>query len=237
MGRAGQKTALVAGATGLVGSACVRHLLHGSPFDRIIAVGRHPPPIRDARLEVRVAGLDALDAVDLPAVDTAFCALGTTIANAGSQDGFRRVDHDGVVAFARRAARASARHFVLVSSVGADASSSNFYLRVKGETEQAISAVGFRGVSILRPGLLVGERAESRPAEAVARAVVPLANPLLVGPLRRYRSIDADTVGAAMVGAALSGESGVRIIEYDDMVALSRAALRLTARGPYTPTP
>jgi uncharacterized protein YbjT (DUF2867 family) len=216
------RTALLAGGTGLVGSACLRHLLATSSFGRVIAIGRRPLPVRDARLEMRVAGLDALDAVELPAVDVAFCALGTTIANAGSQDAFRRVDLDGVVAFARRAALASARHLVLVSSVGADASSTNFYLRVKGETEQAVSAVGFRGVSILRPGLLVGPRAESRPAEAVARAVVPLANPLLVGPLRRYRSIEADTVGAAMVGAALARKPGVQVIEYDEIVALAR---------------
>lgn len=186
---------------------------------------------------MRVAALDALDVVDLPAVDVAFCALGTTLANAGSPGAFRRIDLDGVVAFAKLAARASARRFVLVSSVGADASSSNFYLRVKGETEQAVAAIGFAGVSVLRPGLLVGPRAESRPAEAVARAVVPLANPLLVGPFRRYRSIDADTVGAAMVGAALAGGPGVQIAEYDEIVALSRVALRLTARDPYTPTP
>jgi uncharacterized protein YbjT (DUF2867 family) len=214
---------LVAGATGLVGGACVRHLLGESRCERVVAVGRRAPAISDPRLEARLVGLDGLDGLDLPAVEVAFCALGTTIANAGSQDAFRRVDFDGVVAFARRAARASARHFVLVSSVGADPSSSNFYLRVKGETERAVAQVGFRGVSVLRPSLLIGQRAESRPAEAVARAVVPLANPLLVGPLRRYRAISADDVGAAMVGAALRDEAGVRVLEYDDIVALARS--------------
>lgn len=223
MGGATRRTALVAGGTGLVGSACLRHLLAPRAYGRVIAVGRRAPDIRDPRLEPRVVGLDELDGLDLPRVDAAFCALGTTIANAGSQAAFRRVDFDAVVAFARCAARASARHFVLVSSVGADAASTNFYLRVKGETEQAVSHTGFRGVSILRPGLLIGPRAESRPAEAVARAVVPLANPLLVGPLRRYRSIAAEAVGAAMVGAGLAARPGVHVLEYDDMLALARS--------------
>jgi uncharacterized protein YbjT (DUF2867 family) len=223
MGSATGGTALVAGGTGLVGSACLRHLLARRAYERVIAVGRRAPDIRDPGLERRVVGLDGLDGLDLPHVDAAFCALGTTIANAGSQAAFRRVDFDAVVAFARCAARASARHFVLVSSVGADAASTNFYLRVKGETEQAVSHIGFRGVSILRPSLLIGPRAESRPAEAVARAIVPLANPLLVGPLRRYRSIAAEAVGAAMVGAGLAARPGVQTLEYDDMLALARS--------------
>jgi uncharacterized protein YbjT (DUF2867 family) len=217
------RTAFVAGGTGLVGSACVRFLLGASPFGRIVAVTRRPLPVRDPRLEERLVDLDALENLALATVEVALCALGTTIANAGSQDAFRRIDFDGVVAFASRAARASARHFVLVSSVGADASSSNFYLRVKGEAERAVAALGFRGVSVLRPSLLLGPRAESRPAEAVARAIVPLANPLLLGPFRRYRSIAADTVGAAMVGAAIAARPGVQVLEHDDIVALARS--------------
>ena len=218
------RTVLVAGGTGLVGSACLRHLLARPAFGRVIAIGRRAPGLRDPRLEPRLVDLDALDGLELPAIDVAFCALGTTIANAGSQAAFKRVDFDGVLAFARLAVRASARHFVLVSSVGADAESRNFYLRVKGETEQAVARLEFRAVSILRPGLLIGPRVESRAAEAVARAVVPLANPLLVGPLRRYRAISADEVGAAMVSAAERDRPGQRVLEYDAIADLARVA-------------
>lgn len=221
VGKTREQTALVAGGTGLVGAACVRHLLGVPTFDRIVAVGRRPLSVRDARIEMRMAALDALDAVALPAVDAAFCALGTTIANAGSQEAFRRIDLDGVVAFARLAAKASARRFVLVSSVGADASSSNFYLRVKGETERDVQGLGFGAVAILRPGLLLGTRAESRPAEAVARAVAPAFNLLLVGPLAKYRAVEADRVAAAMIAAAAEPRSGTFVIDVPEIERLA----------------
>jgi uncharacterized protein YbjT (DUF2867 family) len=190
----------------------------------VIAVSRRRLAIAHPKLEV-VLTASPDHAEDLGArlgppaeraLDT-FCALGTTIARAGSQDAFRAIDLDVVVRFAEIAKDSGARCFVLVSSVGADAASSNFYLRVKGEAEAAVAGRRFEAVHILRPGLLLGDRQESRPAEAIARALAPMFNPMLVAGLRRCRAISASVVGAAMVGAALGGAPGTHVLHYDEI--------------------
>ena len=213
--------AVVAGATGLVGRACLDHLCASNRYRKIVALARRPIDRCATTLEVRLVDFSRLDEIDPGPVDVAFCALGTTIATAGSREAFRRVDHDCTLAFARFASRGGARRFVLVSSVGADASSSNFYLRVKGEVEDALRGMPFEVVAILRPGLLLGDRTESRPGEAVARAVAPLFNPLLVGPLAKYRSVSADRVAAAMVAAAESDRRGTYMLDVPEIERLA----------------
>jgi uncharacterized protein YbjT (DUF2867 family) len=155
--------------------------------------------------------------------DTAISCLGTTIRAAGSEAAMRRVDHDYVVAFAEAARRAGARQFILVSSTMADAASSSFYLRLKGETERDVVAVGFDRVDIFRPGLLLGERREFRPGEWFAAKLSPLLRPILVGGLYRYRAIPAETVAGAIV--ALVGEKGrgVAVHENREIEALARS--------------
>jgi uncharacterized protein YbjT (DUF2867 family) len=217
----GERVALVAGATGLVGAALVRRLAAHPAFERVIPLvrraGTPPPPGVTSRV-VDFARLD-----DEPVVEAtdAFCALGTTIAKAGSQEAFRRVDYDAVVAFARYARRCWAERALLVSSVGADARASGFYLRVKGEVEQAVAAIGFPSLLIVRPSLLLGDRQESRPLEAVARALAPVFNPLLRGPLSRYAAVPAGVVAAALVAGALEDARGTRVWEHDE---IARAA-------------
>jgi uncharacterized protein YbjT (DUF2867 family) len=157
-------------------------------------------------------------------VTDAFCALGTTIAAAGSREAFMAVDLDYVTAFARWARDSGAQRFVLVSSIGADPGASNFYLRVKGQAERAVSAIGFEQLDVLRPGLLVGARSESRRGEALAQRVMPPLAFMLVGPLRKYRPIRAAVVGAAMVGTALAGHSGGRVLEYDLIRRMAESA-------------
>jgi uncharacterized protein YbjT (DUF2867 family) len=149
-------------------------------------------------------------------VDDAFCALGTTIKTAGSRAAFRRVDFGYVVAFARAA---GARHFMLVSAIGASVRSRIFYLRVKGETEEAVAALGYPALHIFRPGLLLGHRAQSRPREALGMALAPFLDPLMLGPAKAYRGIPADMVAAAMIAAAGTERTGRQIHTYADMVA------------------
>jgi uncharacterized protein YbjT (DUF2867 family) len=151
-----------------------------------------------------------------------FNALGTTIKQAGSQAAFRAVDHDLVMAAASAAKAAGARHFISVSSVGGSAKSSNFYLRTKGEVEEALRALEFERLDILRPGLLTGERSgPARPGEAIVMVLAPVTDLMLLGSARRYRSVAGAAVARAMVALASKGGSGVHIHEHDSIVQLA----------------
>ena len=209
--------ALVAGGTGLVGRACIDALVAHPAYARVTAFGRRPLGRTNPTFAERIVSLDQLEVEPAEPADHAFCALGTTIRTAGSRDAFRRVDLEMVASFAAFARRAGASTFVLVSSVGADQASRNFYLRVKGEAEQAVGRAGFASVRVLRPGLLLGTRAEHRAGEAVGQRVMPWLASVLQGSLRRYRGIPAATVGRAMVGAALAGGTGTLVLHFDEI--------------------
>lgn len=214
------RTALLAGGTGLVGGHVLEQLLADDTWSRVVAVGRRTTSLRHEKLEQRVLDLGALEAQgDLPRVDDIFCCLGTTIKQAGSQAAFRRVDHDFVVGLARVGLRLGTTQFLLVSAIGADPESRVFYSRVKGEAEAAVRKLPYRAVQIFRPGLLLGERSEFRLGERVAMLVTPLLHPLLAGPLRRFRSIKASDVARAMVRIAREAPQGPNVWEYDGMRA------------------
>ncbi len=212
------RTALVAGATGLVGSHVLELLLADPRWSHVVTVGRRKPSQQHAKLEQRVLDLSGLESMsDLPYVDDVFCCLGTTIKQAGSQPAFRLVDHEFVVGLARAGLRAGATQFLLVSAIGADPESRVFYSRVKGETEAAIRKLSYRGIQIFRPSLLLGERAEFRLGERIAMLGAPLLPALLFGRLRRYRPIQARAVAQAMVTIAHEAPRGPNVFEYDAM--------------------
>src|SRR5437899_2621148 len=202
MTTSGEKTAVLLGASGLVGGDCLRALLADPRYARVLVLNRRELALpQDPKLAQRVVTFENLTAVDFQGTDDVFCALGTTIKKAGSQEAFRHVDFDYPLAAARAARNAGAKQFALVSSVGADPASGNFYLRTKGDLEEAIQKLGFNAVHLFRPSLLLGHRAEFRAGERVAIAIAPLFSSLMMGGLRRYRPIQASTVGAAMVQA------------------------------------
>ena len=212
------------GATGLVGRACLEHLLAHPQVGRVLTLGRRSAGIASPKLHELVgAGFDDPRLASGERLDVGLCALGTTIAAAGSEARFREVDQEAVLAFARNAQRGGARRFVHVSSIGADARSSNFYLRVKGEVEASLQHLGFDSLDILQPSLLLGPRADLRPMEALARRCAPFANAFAVGPLRKYRAITSVVVARAMVAAALQAQPGVRVHTYDGVEALARS--------------
>ena len=213
------------GATGLVGAKLVPILLdRGHEVEALVRRAAVPqrPRLRAHVAEARewpriVAGLGA---------DAAISALGTTMRKAGSEAGFRAVDLDMVLGFAAATRASGARRFVTVSSVGAAASSRNFYLRIKAEMEEALAGLGFERLDILRPGLLRGERGpDRRLGERIGIAISPLVNLALRGPLSRIAAIDADAVARAIAATLEESASGTFLHH-------NREIKRLAARRP-----
>jgi uncharacterized protein YbjT (DUF2867 family) len=221
------RTALVAGGSGLVGTRLLPLLLAAGEYTRVLALSRRPLPIDHPRLANRVVRFDESLASQIKGLqcNDAFCCLGTTIREAGSQQAFRAVDHDLTLEFARLALTAGAERLVVVSSVGADAASRHFYLRVKGESELALQALRFRSLDIMLPSVLLGARRNVRPLELLAQAALWTLNPVILGPWMRYRGITAETVAAAMLGAARGRRLGVHRYTYGDMRTLATAAI------------
>jgi uncharacterized protein YbjT (DUF2867 family) len=231
-----RKTALIAGATGLVGGHLLDLLLDAPEIARVYAVTRRPLLRESPRLANRVVQFERIEELLRGLVcHVAFCCLGTTLRAAGSEQAFRTVDHDHVLAFARAAHAAGVHRFVVVSSVGADTRSASFYLRVKGETEAALAQVGFDSLEIMQPGLLLGVRRELRPLETLARLAMPLVNPLLRGTRQQYRGIPPRTVAEAMLGASRMGRRGIHRCTHAAMVSL--AAVRPPSPGVPVPGP
>ena len=202
--------ALVAGASGMVGTELVRVLAASGDYRRVIALSRRPLSIEAPRLANRILKFENMEN-DLRGVtcDDAYCCLGSTIRQARTQQAFRAVDHDLILRFARFAQAAGAKTLVVISSAGAEAGSRNFYLRVKGETELALEAMRFRSLHLMQPSLILGTRKQWRITEMAGRVIMPLVNPLLLGRYEQWRAIPARTLAAAMRGAARTGRLGV----------------------------
>lgn len=226
---------LIAGATGLVGrealNAClldpgvasVRALLR-RPMDLDAVLGplaSQAPGLSAAqreRFEPILVDFQRLDRDPAPfCVDTVFCALGTTIRQAGSQESFRRVDFEAPLQIARLAHAQGARRFMLVSALGASSSSRVFYNRVKGELEDAVSAIGFEQLIIARPSLLEGERAESRPAEHLGLMLAKAFGFLIP---ESHRPVHVSQVAKALLRAAAEGGAGRRVLTNAQMRAM-----------------
>lgn len=216
------RTAILIGASGLVGGFCMQALVAEPEYARIVLLSRRELPLEPRPgLSQKIVNFASLNPTDFAGVDDVFCALGTTIRKAGSQEAFRRVDLEYPLAVAKEARQAGAEQFLLVSSVGADPKSGNFYLRTKGELEQEIGKLGFAAVHVFRPSLLLGKRPELRRGERAVQAIAPLLNPAMIGGLVRYKAIPAAVVGKAMVGAVKRDSSGTFIYEYDEITRLA----------------
>ena len=214
------RSALIVGGTGLVGSHCLQFLLASPEYASVTALVRKSAGINHPKLREQIVDFGSL--VDLPAAEDLYCALGTTIKKAGSQPAFRRVDFEYPLQIAERGLNAGAKQFLLVSSVGANSKSGNFYLRTKGELEDALRNLPFAGLHIFRPSFLVGERKEQRTGEGIGVAISEALKFAMVGSLRKYRPVQANTVALAMVKAALRGDSGAHVYEYSEIESLER---------------
>ena len=206
------KTALIAGASGLIGQQLLPLLLASDRYARVLVLVRTPLPLVHEKLEQLVVNFERLaDYRPQLVADDVFCCLGTTMRQAGSRAAFYKVDFTYVTELARLAASNFGGQLLVVSSLGADSQARAYYLRVKGEMEEAVRQTSFHAVHIFRPSLLLGHRAAPRAGEPLVAALFTLVKPLLLGPLRPYRAIAADTVARAMLRAAEDDGGGIRI--------------------------
>jgi uncharacterized protein YbjT (DUF2867 family) len=231
MGDPTERVALLAGASGLVGSRLLPLLLGATEYSRVLALTRRPLLLDHARLANRVVRFDASLEKQLTSMrcNDAFCCLGTTLREAGGQEGFRAVDQDLVLRIAHIAQAAGAERLVVVSAVGANEASKNFYLRVKGETERALERQQIPALDIMQPSVLLGMRRNVRPLEFLAQGLLWCVNPLLLGNLARYRGMAGGDVAAAMLGAARGRRRGVNRYTVSEMRALAVAGFRQSA--------
>ena len=220
-------TAVVLGATGLVGEQLVHQLLNDAAFSKVRILVRRPVELSHPKLEVDLVNFDNSEDYrkKLGEGDCIFCCIGTTNKKVkGDKSAYRKIDFEIAVHAAKFAKDAGFTNYLLVSAAGANASSSNFYLKLKGEVENAITTVKLKSLHIFRPGMLYGERKEFRLAEQLGKGMMKAVSPLFSGSLKKYRGIEAITVAAAMVAAAKSDAPGVFVHHYEEMVKASNLA-------------
>lgn len=210
------KTALIVGATGLIGSQLVGLLLNSSRYKEVRVLVRKPlnnPHPKLVEVLYNFARPDATQVIG----DDVFCCLGTTMKQAGSKEAFYTVDHEYPLQIARFALRNGAAQYLIVTAMGASLDSTIFYNRVKGEVERDLRTVGFNTLHIFRPSLLLGDRGERRLGEKIGETVMRFFDPIMVGVLKKYRAIDSGKVAQAMLASASQEKTGVFVHESDEL--------------------
>jgi uncharacterized protein YbjT (DUF2867 family) len=219
------KIATVIGSTGLIGGKLIQLLQEDRFYDSVRAVVRRPVAFDHPKVEMKLVNFDDHESLKL-AIDgshSVFCAIGTTQKKVkGDKAAYRKVDYDIPVNAARFSAETGCQNYQLVSSVGADSKSGNFYLKLKGEVEDAVENFSIPSVSIFRPSMLVGDRKEFRLGEKIAQPLMNLFGFMLIGKWEKYHSIDALSVARAMVQAAKENIRGVSIYDYETILAKSK---------------
>ena len=209
-------TSIIVGSTGLVGGNVIKVL--SNKKQRAVALTRRSIPNLPPNITEMIIDFDAFEKNgSLPSCNNVFICLGTTIKTAGSKENFRKVDIDYCLSIARKAKESGAETLSLISSIGANSSSKNFYLRTKGELEESIQNLGFSTVNIFRPSFLVGERSEKRLAEKIAINLAKIMDLFLIGTASKYRSVKAESLAKTMVLKA-DNKSGVNYFYFDDFL-------------------
>jgi uncharacterized protein YbjT (DUF2867 family) len=210
--------AIVAGASGLIGSNLLEILLNEPAYDEVVILVRKSTGIKNKKLKEIVLDFDKIDGYKNEIIGHAiFCCLGTTNNKTPDKDLYRKIDHDYPLTLANIACENGIGQYHLVSSLGANSSSSIFYQKLKGETEEDIKAVGLKTLHIYQPSLLTGDRKEFRLMEKITAGLFYIIDPLLVGGLKKYRSIPAKTVAMAMYNESINKNEGVFIHPSDNI--------------------
>jgi len=212
------KTALIAGATGLVGSELLNLIINDPGYQKIHLLLRKKIDVNSSKLIQHVIDFEELEKFEInEPINDVFCTLGTTIKKAKTKKNFRKVDYDYIITLGNKAKEWNADRFMVVSSLGANARSSIFYNRVKGEMEKALEALKLKQLFIFRPSLLMGNRQEQRAGEKTAIAVYKVINPLFVGKLKKHKGIQAKQVANAIIKVALKNNESFKIFESDEI--------------------
>jgi uncharacterized protein YbjT (DUF2867 family) len=216
------KTALIIGATGLTGEQCLMELLASPEYDKIIALTRTKLQTTNSQIQNIITDFKNLESLrpQLRA-DHVYCCMGTTIAKAGSQAAFRHVDYEIPLQVAEMARQNGATKFILITSLGSDASSKIFYSRVKGELENALEKLNYESLLIFRPSILLGKRKEKRTGEAIGMLAAEKLSFLFAGPLKKYRGTPVDILAKVMVKLANQPTPKIRIIENEEIFVLA----------------
>jgi len=216
------RKAIIAGASGLIGGLLLDDLLQCSDYKEVVIIVRKELPIKNQKLKQLVIDFNKLDnyAEEITG-DVIFCCLGTTRKKTPDLSVYRKIDHDYPLHLAQIALKNHIDQYHLVSALGANAGSSVFYNKIKGETERDITAIGVKCLQIYRPSLLTGDRKEKRFAERLAMGIFKIIDPLLIGTLKKYRSIPAKTVAEAMYKQSLIKQEGIFIHLSDQIKQLS----------------
>lgn len=195
--------AIILGATGLVGSKLLSKLIHDSHFTEIISFSRRPLDLTHPKLKQIVSPLKDFDHGQelFHEVDALFCCLGTTIKKAGSQKAFKAVDYDLPLMAAQVFKKNQGKHFLIITAVGSDPESPFFYNKTKGQLEQALKDLNLKRLSLIKPSLLLGERADSRFFEGLGQIIFPILNPLIPG---KYKAVSAEDVAETLLQTSLS---------------------------------
>lgn len=215
------KSAIILGATGLIGGHLMEELIKDDLFTSLTVLSRRPVEFNHPKVQVKVINFQDENSFRsaVEPCDCIFSAIGTTNQKAdGDEEAYRKIDFEIPVNAARYASEKNVNHFVLVSSVGANSKSGNFYLRLKGEIEEAIRQTTIPNISIFRPSMLLGERTESRPAERIGQILMSAFSFLIPS---IYKPVDAERVAKAMVAASKKESAGFHIYHYQEIAELS----------------
>lgn len=219
------KAAVIAGSSGLVGTELLHQLCASKAYSRIVLLVRRPSGFIHPKVSEVIVDFDHIDNfAEQIRGDVFFSCLGSTRKKTPDKRQYYQIDHDYPLAMARIAANNGMRQFHLISAIGANPASANFYLKLKGETDRDIAALPFDSVHIYRPSFLAGKREEQRLGEKIGLAVFRVLNPLMIGGLRQYRSIDVKNVAAAMTRQSLKDKEGIYYYPSDEIQRISQEA-------------
>lgn len=212
------KTAIVIGSTGLIGSQLLNILLESTEYDQVISFVKRDTGKKHAKLVQHIIDFDNPESYhNLVQGDDFFCTIGTTIKKAGSKEAFKKVDFGYPKQFASFAIKNNIKRFLIISSLGADKTSGNFYLKTKGEIENFLKISSFESIAVLRPSLLLGDRKEFRMGETAAAIFMKIFSFIFIGVLQKYKPIESETVATALFNIAQKNKEGFTIYESDQL--------------------